>query len=849
MILLAVSFLFLDNNFIPSVEAQPGRGTSFIQHITPHISKYYNSIRDNVGIATNMSYVINAVTGAVLNDNPYDPDYVQDFAYYTGQSWLLHVYRLTGNQTYLDWAKAEYNFIFSNLVFNNLPSRYSVDTDTPYHIMRPWTLHAIISQLGYLYDITRDPTYKQNFETWIEALHTNFEDPTTHLPYGSINVSTLEIVDDGVRAGPITDQVCLYAYAYYLTGDSKYKTWARDTADYYMNNVVNQITYLSSYKINATTGGNIYAYDSIEDTGVHIVNFAQAYIWTKDPVFLDYAEKIASATLTYHFAKGDGHVYQWVYHDGSGVPSGGERMQYSSTTSWYGLQLLYYITLNSTYIDKMEQSINYYRTHAYNKYGEPLYFQTLNNDTTPYITKARPEMQSWFALEYAWLAFLKKNAVYLDYANETLYALDDYYWAGYGWITLKDLNGDTIEESCTRVSEQFMGQVAYACALLDYYDNVDQGTWADPIPYGYKVIYSFDTWVYSSKYVTLKGLYDESTGLLLSTGVNVTAKQIGYATQTFEVNGTYRFFYDALPIEFIFDLTNDRHYIATQDGETIYIYQLPTSTVYTIHFLDLVGVLNDYPYVELSRYINGVLRTVEKRKVDLEKKVTFAAQQEETYVITIKNGASYVFGDLLFGQDTTMTLTLKGLEFPEHIVLGYKYVRVYATRNMTSGTPITIFYQDTLDETTQVDITIYFQSNDTVAWSTTQTASSFSVNWNGADNTTDYWCEVIIDHQRFAILSYRQILPRLYSGNPWSLDFLGTLPFNTNLLIPAFIVLCVAGVFSSLNVPVGLFATVITATILAYLGWLPVHADILIFAFALVIIVAIAYGKRRVYTV
>lgn len=395
----------------------------------------------------------------------------------------------------------------------------------------------------------------------------------------------------------------------------------------------------------------------------------------------------------------------------------------------------------------------------------------------------------------------------------------------------------------------YIFQVSHSEYGTDAFDNFYLRKFVSPEP-------SHGSWGAEEEYspppflFEFHGLFNETTGLMEAIGVNVTAHFTTGVniTQTFEVNGTYNFGASVKPQYFTFDLTNNREYWLSEDETSaiIYIFDDDTTT-YTISFLDLAGTLDEYSFVSAKRYINGTSHTVEKRKVDVEKKIIMNLVDGRKYDIVVSNGASYVFGDLLMTSVQNVQLTLKGLEFPERIILGYKYVRVYATRNMTSGTPITIFYEDTLDQTTWVETKVYFQSNNSVAWTNTTTASTFIAYWHGSDNVTDYWCEVTINHAKFGIMTYRQVLPRVFSGNPWGLPFLGILPFNTNLLIPAFILLCVFGVFSALNVVVGLFAGVSMATILAYIGWVPIGPEVLILAWAFVIITALAYGKRRVY--
>jgi len=84
---------------------------------------------------------------------------------------------------------------------------------------------------------------------------------------------------------------------------------------------------------------------------------------------------------------------------------------------------------------------------------------------------------------------------------------------------------------------------------------------------------------------------------------------------------------------------------------------------------------------------------------------------------------------------------------------------------------------------------------------------------------------------------------------PWGLDWLGKLPFNTAYLIPAFLILFAGGCFSQINAYVGAFAMVVTAMIIAYMGWLPIAANVLVVAFTFALLMGIIAMKRgRVQT-
>lgn len=348
------------------------------------------------------------------------------------------------------------------------------------------------------------------------------------------------------------------------------------------------------------------------------------------------------------------------------------------------------------------------------------------------------------------------------------------------------------------------------------------------------------------------GVYNETTGLLSPTGTNVTAHfNDGTSPITFEVNGTTTQGFVTKPEYFTFDdLTNERQYWLSdsEDSGVIYIFDDATTT-YTVVFLDLAGALDDYPFVHAQYYINGTLRTVEKRKVDEEKKIHLNLVNGRKYNLVIIDGSSYTFGDLLLTDVTTIQLTLKGLDFPKETLLVYQYVRIYSTRAF--GNPngnITITYQDTLNMTNEVGLFINYRNGTTNAYNATETASSFVHTWTSALNNTDYRLVANINHSRYGVWTVRQYFPRIFSDPPWGLGFLGTLPFVTSVIVPSLLIIFVAGCFSQINAEVGAFMAVVVAALLTYIGWIPIPAGYLITAFCIAVFMALIVGKRRLQT-
>lgn len=350
------------------------------------------------------------------------------------------------------------------------------------------------------------------------------------------------------------------------------------------------------------------------------------------------------------------------------------------------------------------------------------------------------------------------------------------------------------------------------------------------------------------------GLYDETTGLLTG-AVDITIHYTDHAPATFEVNGTFATYFEAT-VEYVsFDLGSvTREYwissdFSISDPLNIYIFN-ETLTTYTISFLDLAGVLDDYPFVEAQRRVNGTFHIVEKRKVDVENKIVMNLMNGVKYNLVIKDGSTYTFGDLLVTSTTSIQLTLKGIEFPKETLLTYKYVRIYGIRAWgASGTGnITITYEDTLELTTSVKIDVNYK-NGSNAYTHTETSDSFSHVWSSALNNTDYAVVCTITHERYGSYEWKQYFARTFStGPPWGLDFLGdSLPFATSIIIPMFLILFVAGCFSQINAEVGAFMSVVTALILTYMGWINIPAGYLITALCFAILMAIIYSKRRVH--
>jgi hypothetical protein len=351
------------------------------------------------------------------------------------------------------------------------------------------------------------------------------------------------------------------------------------------------------------------------------------------------------------------------------------------------------------------------------------------------------------------------------------------------------------------------------------------------------------------------GAYNETTGTLIDENVTITAFFDTEDNENYQfiLTDGYVSYAPTVAVRYFhFELgENDREYWLdpNEDSADIYVFD-DNLTGYTINFLDFAGALQKYPYVEAQFYVNGTLYTVDKRKVDTTNTIAMSLVTTRKYQIQIGSGlTSYTWGDLLMTTQTTVQLVVKAIDFPKESLLISNYLRIYALRESgsTSDT-VTIFYQDTKMQTESVEINILLDNGESL-FDTTQESQSFEVQWNSGEHNVSYTVTAVITHDAYGVMSWKQYLPRGMSDPPFSLAFLGvSFPFESAYLLPMLLIFFVAGCFSVINAEVGAILTVITAIILAYLGWIPISTGALITAFALALLMALAYAKRRVIT-
>jgi hypothetical protein len=354
---------------------------------------------------------------------------------------------------------------------------------------------------------------------------------------------------------------------------------------------------------------------------------------------------------------------------------------------------------------------------------------------------------------------------------------------------------------------------------------------------------------------TIRGLYSESSGVLIG-NVTVTAYyDTPRAPEVFTVYSTYGYYnYSTsdVPEHFHFELgASDREYWPEPDeiSGTINVFN-DTLASYTVNFMDQVGVLNSNPYITFKEYVNGTLSTVEKRVVDSQKSIEASLVDGRKYALYIEGvDGSYSYGDLLMTGSLAVQLVIRGVDFPKETLLLQKYVHVYVTRNFGTGAldgVLTVNYEDTKLETLSVVIHVNYLNGTNVLSTTYLSNQSFSFSYSALDSES-YQVNVTASTSEFGTINYKQVLVKEGGvSSPWSLSFMGNIAgLESAYFIPALLIIFVAGCFSELTSEVAAVLTCIVAIILAWMGWIPIGSGALVAALAFAVMGGIVTARRR----
>jgi hypothetical protein len=362
------------------------------------------------------------------------------------------------------------------------------------------------------------------------------------------------------------------------------------------------------------------------------------------------------------------------------------------------------------------------------------------------------------------------------------------------------------------------------------------------------------------------GAINENTwGYLGGTNVTVRAyPYIGVTFDSFQFNSTnspyvWNLTYVPLYFSYEWNLTTLQHreYWLSSNDNTNWtgtgqnyrcFFSTEDQTTYTINFLDQVGLLSQYPYIKISD--GGTYNTVEKRKADVQNSVSVSLVLGKTYDIWLSGSTDYFYGQITPTSTTGIQLVIRGVDFPKETLLIYQYIHASAIRDFLNPLgAITTSYEDITNSTTSVTLTITDTLANTVVYNAVFTNQTFSYSWITAINATTYHVTLNIVTTTYGNLQFSYMLPAegLHNTGAFSLEFLGTLGvgISTAWIIPALLIIFVAGCFSELTSEAAAIITIIIAIILVWMGWLEISTGAIITALTLSVLAGIVSVKRR----
>jgi hypothetical protein len=282
--------------------------------------------------------------------------------------------------------------------------------------------------------------------------------------------------------------------------------------------------------------------------------------------------------------------------------------------------------------------------------------------------------------------------------------------------------------------------------------------------------------------------------------------------------------------------------------EEIYIL-IPVNTTsyatYTFSIIDFAGISN--AYLETLSSIDGVTWVTERQKADVINTMPFWLTWAHRYDIRlICNRGVYSWGGFIPLGEQLQTLIVTPDMFPQ---AEYGLIVTLNAERINSSL-IQINYTDTDEVTDWVAVSIKYRSgfSYTVAYSTNNTGNTQQIDWNSADNETDYLTDVSI-YRKGHLYDFTFNCPApTVSANPWTglLEVFGTWPFPAASFFAICIILMVAGIFHYAFLAAGCVVTWLIAGFLAVIGWYDIPWVSLGLAGVIAIVVAIQQSKKGV---
>lgn len=361
------------------------------------------------------------------------------------------------------------------------------------------------------------------------------------------------------------------------------------------------------------------------------------------------------------------------------------------------------------------------------------------------------------------------------------------------------------------------------------------------------------TYLYSIGYL-FYGALDETDSNYIG-ALNVSAYIGAGVYQNFIVNASLTQEptsqdFPTTPIYFTWKAKSDsslyRRYYPDANETTFYLYQSDaTPTTYSVYIMDFTGkVTPNSTKIELIYLGSGSEKTVEKIVIPSYYKIDTVLVSGRSYIRQVVTSDGIVHRDTFnTGVSLTDTMQIMPLDFSDDTVHVYRYLTIQATR--PTATHIQVSYSDTFDKTSWVNMTVWLYNGTRVFSAQVNSVPNglATLTWNYAVSNVSYKVIVRAYHTQLGIVTKTDYLVGFGVYNPpLSISFLGNATWLTDL-IPYAIILISGAVFSTLTVSGGMFVIVAEAFIFQGMGWVNIGVNVIILAFAIVILYFL--GKRN----
>lgn len=260
--------------------------------------------------------------------------------------------------------------------------------------------------------------------------------------------------------------------------------------------------------------------------------------------------------------------------------------------------------------------------------------------------------------------------------------------------------------------------------------------------------------------------------------------------------------------------TNEQCYIFIPDVDLpFYLYAFEVN--------DFHGVTN--AYLESMVFCDGAMRVVERQPLHTINTPAFYMAWSRAYQMRLVcDQGTLDLGYFTALSNLTPQINIPAGAFPE--TFGTQISVIAQRMNLTL---IQANYTDNLELTAWVNVTIYYIHNNGTTiyvYNSSSFDSTYQVNWNSAENTTDYLCWITA-YYNGTTLSWLFSCPysRIYDYEPWeSLNLLGDgLPIELQYLPPVLLIVFAALAFSYWHISAGAWTAFIMACVMVLFGWLP----------------------------